>query len=305
MAPSITGRTHGVSGFSENLIFDIGMHRGADTEFYLRKGFSVLAVEANPAMITVTADRLHEYVDAGRLTILHLAVADHKGETEFYVSDREGWGSVLKDRALSDHQLRVGSHPVRVPCDTFQNILKNYGVPYYLKVDIEGSDALCIEALPEVETPPRYVSLECDLADPAQMSSMLEQLGKAGYKRFKLLNQARNPSLHCPYPAREGLYVPTKFTHYMSGPFGEETPGPWSTGEQTWDQYRRICREQSRRTTYAATGQLMGLPLGKFHRQLEWAYNRPSIRALRLATARVRRTEVGGWFDLHAAREEE
>jgi len=30
----------------QKLIIDVGMHKGYDTEFYLRKGFRVVAVEA-------------------------------------------------------------------------------------------------------------------------------------------------------------------------------------------------------------------------------------------------------------------
>ena len=30
-----------------NLVFDIGMHLGADTEFYLKKGFNVIGFEAS------------------------------------------------------------------------------------------------------------------------------------------------------------------------------------------------------------------------------------------------------------------
>ena len=30
-----------------NLIFDLGMHRGEDTELYLKKGFRVVAVDAD------------------------------------------------------------------------------------------------------------------------------------------------------------------------------------------------------------------------------------------------------------------
>ena len=30
-----------------SIIFDIGMHRGEDTDFYLKKGFTVVGVEVN------------------------------------------------------------------------------------------------------------------------------------------------------------------------------------------------------------------------------------------------------------------
>ena len=32
----------------ENLIFDIGFHKGEDTLFYLLKGYRVIAVDADP-----------------------------------------------------------------------------------------------------------------------------------------------------------------------------------------------------------------------------------------------------------------
>jgi hypothetical protein len=35
----------------ENLIFDIGMHVGEDTRYYLNTGFDVIAIEANPFLV--------------------------------------------------------------------------------------------------------------------------------------------------------------------------------------------------------------------------------------------------------------
>ena len=35
----------------ENLIFDIGFHKGEDTLFYLLKGYRVIAVDADPNLI--------------------------------------------------------------------------------------------------------------------------------------------------------------------------------------------------------------------------------------------------------------
>ena len=31
----------------QNFVFDIGLNRGEDSEFYLKKGFNVIGVEAN------------------------------------------------------------------------------------------------------------------------------------------------------------------------------------------------------------------------------------------------------------------
>ncbi len=40
--------------FMPNLIFDIGMHKGEDSEYYLKKGFDVVAFEAHPGLISET-----------------------------------------------------------------------------------------------------------------------------------------------------------------------------------------------------------------------------------------------------------
>ena len=46
----------------KNLIFDIGMHVGQDTEFYLKKGFNVVAVEANPKLVKENTEKFKEYI---------------------------------------------------------------------------------------------------------------------------------------------------------------------------------------------------------------------------------------------------
>jgi len=49
------------------LIYDVGAHKGEDTEFYLKKGFSVVAIEANPALCLGLTKRFEEFINSGRL----------------------------------------------------------------------------------------------------------------------------------------------------------------------------------------------------------------------------------------------
>ena len=39
------------------LVFDIGMHNGDDTAYYLSRGYRVLAVEANPSLCASARER--------------------------------------------------------------------------------------------------------------------------------------------------------------------------------------------------------------------------------------------------------
>lgn len=42
-----------VTDLKPNLIYDVGLHRGEDTDFYLKKGFHVVALEANPELVVL------------------------------------------------------------------------------------------------------------------------------------------------------------------------------------------------------------------------------------------------------------
>jgi hypothetical protein len=46
-----------------------------------------------------------------------------------------------------------------VPCRRFASVLEEFGVPYYLKVDIEGDDILCLQDL-NPQRLPKSMSME-------------------------------------------------------------------------------------------------------------------------------------------------
>ena len=79
-----------------DLIVDVGMHRGADTEFYLRKGFRVVGIEAIPWVAAEVAERLAPDIEDGRLRVLNVAVSDHEGVADFYVNlQEETWSTII------------------------------------------------------------------------------------------------------------------------------------------------------------------------------------------------------------------
>ena len=75
------------------LIYDVGAHKGEDTEFYLKKGFSVVAIEANPALCLGLTKRFEEFINSGRLVLLNLAISDHSGEVTLFINDKSDWGT--------------------------------------------------------------------------------------------------------------------------------------------------------------------------------------------------------------------
>jgi FkbM family methyltransferase len=207
------------------------MHLALDTNFYLRKGFRVIAVEAAPRMIDNARKSLQPYIDTGELIIVERAFWSVGGtEIPFYINyDKQDWSSAFQWWAEKGaHQV----HEIRVQTTTLTSLFKDYGVPYYIKCDIEGADELFVQQLLAEKGRPRYISVE------ATSLEALALLYAAGYDRVQLVNQAFNGYIQPPDPPREGELAPIKFNNHMSGLFGRElNPEGWVTFTQAAGMY--------------------------------------------------------------------
>jgi FkbM family methyltransferase len=134
-----------------DLIFDIGMNDGADTAYYLHRGYRVVAVEANPQLAEEARARFRREIAAGRLTVLGVAIAGTAGVLPFWICDSHSpWSSFDYEIASRDGST---CHQIDVECRPFSDILEEHGVPYFLKIDIEGTDHLCIRDLRSGDLP--------------------------------------------------------------------------------------------------------------------------------------------------------
>ena len=69
------------------IIYDFGMNEGSDTDYYLAKGFKVVAVEANSMLCSQAERRFAQQIADGRLVLLNVALAraDVKEPVVFYL----------------------------------------------------------------------------------------------------------------------------------------------------------------------------------------------------------------------------
>ncbi|MCS7293569.1 MAG: FkbM family methyltransferase [Gloeomargarita sp. SKYBB_i_bin120] len=220
------------------LIMDIGMHEGEDTFFYLRKGFRVVAVEANPLLVSKVQTKLASYISTGQLTIEPIAIGPKDGEITFYVNlDNDQWSSLKREWGTRDG---TRYQEISVPCRQPQYLFQKYGMPYYLKVDIEGNDIDVVRALHDFRERPRYISIE------ENQAYYFAELWSVGCRSFKLVDQRNLHKLKCPNPPLEGLYVDATFGSCSSGPFGEETPGEWLNFDLALETYFTTVRSPTK-----------------------------------------------------------
>lgn len=241
------------------LIFDIGMHIGQDTAYYLSRGFRVVAVEANPLLAQEGGVRFKSELDEGRLAIENVGISQSEGISTFWICDEMlEWSSFHRESAA---RRGYKHHSIEVPCIRLPDLIARHGLPYYMKIDIEGHDYLCLRQLKQQKLP-RYISVE------SYGPKAIEDLFDLGYRQFKIIDQICFSALETPptigyrlywglrnfrershmvkdaYASRAagklgGRYVVGKvlyryrrrcgwtFADGASGPFGDDTPGKW------------------------------------------------------------------------------
>jgi FkbM family methyltransferase len=225
-----------------DLIFDVGLHTGEDTTFYLKKGFRVVAVEADPELCESVASRFVEAIDTGQLMLVNKALARTPGPITFYRNlDKSIWGTLDPEWAERNSGL-FGTKiaPITVEATTISELMEQFGTPYYLKLDIEGFDMVGVEGLEALADRPKYVSIESDKDSLKAIRREFHTFAGLGYDRFKIVNQGRVPRQTPPSPPREGKFADHRFELGASGLFGEEAPGKWLSIEEAIDAYRPI-----------------------------------------------------------------
>ncbi len=198
-----------------NLIFDLGLHKGYDSAFYLSKGFRVVGLEAVPSLCTLARTRLARY--RNRFVAVNKALHEEAGRTAtFYsVPDKDDWGSLQEGNAGKGIYASVA---LEVDTTNLAELFDTYGVPRYVKCDLEGADILFRDQLLKDGRRPTFVSVE------ANDESDIDVLAECGYEVGQIVNQAMNISVRPPIPAREGQYADAKFNGETSGLFGLELP---------------------------------------------------------------------------------
>lgn len=267
----------------DNLIFDLGLHKGEDTDYYLKRGFRVVSVEADIDLVKLNQARFSEYLTNGKLNIIYGAISDtEESQITFYKNTKVSiWGTTVKSWALRNSSLGADSIEVTVSVVRLSDLFKEYGIPYYLKIDIEGMDLVALKTLLNFETRPKYISIESEKVEFSKLVEEFDVFEALGYNEFSLVQQSGLHKLKVPIGSTEGELIDYSFERGSSGLFGTDLQTEWVDREQAIRRYKAIFRE------YKLFGDNSIFKL-KF------------LRILRRIIQRVIRRPLPGWYDTHA-----
>ncbi|MDH5561981.1 MAG: FkbM family methyltransferase, partial [Deltaproteobacteria bacterium] len=168
----------------DNLIFDVGLHKGEDTEFYLKKGFEVIAFEADPDLIEENKKKFSVEIIEKKLIIIEGAIVEDPStqKVKFYKNlDKTTWGTVNQSWASRNEKLGTQNKLIEVNTIDFSKCIETYGIPYYIKIDIEGADLVCLKAFRQFKLKPYYLSIESEKVVFEKLIQELEILIDLGY----------------------------------------------------------------------------------------------------------------------------
>lgn len=180
-----------------SLVFDFGFYNGADSRSYLTAGMRVIAIEADPNLVKVAHGdaQLQQWMNSGQLNLINAAIAPAGGEglTKFYMNKcTQEWNSFhasIGCRSCTAPHVETPGHEacieVPVKATSCAAIMKQYGVPSYFKLDIEGAESGCYKALSALPEMVRPMFMSGEVGD----TKLVETFHELGYKSFKLVQQ--------------------------------------------------------------------------------------------------------------------
>lgn len=157
------------------LIFDIGACAGSKTELFQAYG-QVICIEPTAGSVLNLKRRFAKYRN---VTIVQAAVADTPGfGTLLEFGTGSAYNTLDRNRALTFAAETQTQHGIPLPTPTetqvrlitIDQLVREYGNPDYIKMDIEGYEARAVRGMSE---PHRLLSAEFNLP---QFRSELEQV---------------------------------------------------------------------------------------------------------------------------------
>ena len=202
--------------------------------------------------------------------------------TFYQYADRSKWGTIESDVVQSSDKRAAGVTKIKVPTIDFASVIQKTGMPYYMKIDIEGADIHCLEILKSFDAKPAFLSIEAIEQNIDNQKKQIDLLRELGFDRFKAVQQARMHRRTLPEVSSEGSSLEHHFAKGSSGPFGSDLEGQWRTADEILADYEAIFRRNKRVT--------------------ESIFWKTSLirKPVRRAIEFFARTTIPGWYDTHA-----
>lgn len=153
-----------------SLIFDIGAHHGFKAAVFLEMSKEVVACDPDPSNIKLLKNKFRK--DVSLIHIREEALGPKQGTASFLIHHPGSafntlnpyWKELLEDDKVDrwNEKIEFEKESITVPVTTLDALIKQYGLPDFIKIDAEGYEKQILEGLTQ-KVP--YMSFECLLPE--------------------------------------------------------------------------------------------------------------------------------------------
>lgn len=122
-----------------NLVFDIGSNVGNTVGYLLTRSNKIISFEPIPSL----AEHIKSYFNTQKVEVVQKGVSDIVGTKTFHISNMGGVLSTFEDDWMTKSRFTGNGSwdtQIQVETTTLDNIIDEYGIPDFVKVDVEGHE---------------------------------------------------------------------------------------------------------------------------------------------------------------------
>lgn len=172
------------------MVFDVGANIGNRVAPLLHLGAKIVAVEPQKSCYDELKDKFGK-----RIILITNGLSDIEGVKKFYVSDAsilssfsEEWINAVKGSRFKQH---TWDRVEEVEMTTLDKLIAEYGIPVFIKIDVEGHE---LEVLKGLSTPIKCISYE--YTTPEQTMRAVECITQI---------EKHNKNIECNYSKGESM----------------------------------------------------------------------------------------------------
>lgn len=166
-----------------DLVFDIGANVGNTVDIFIKYAKKVVAFEPNPELW----NQLRYKFNKKNVTVDPRAISNRCGIQNFYISDFHTLSTFSEDWIQNSRFSYTSSWNLQLEVETttLEKIIDEYGIPDYIKIDIEGYEFEVLTSFNRL-LEKTIIAFEWSEEELYKLDLILKHLYNLGYQNFYL-----------------------------------------------------------------------------------------------------------------------